>query len=252
MNLKYIFVFIVILIIILGYMLKQAYENHIKFHTVKTNGANQSISLFFISDTHNRKISSRLLKKVAGKVDYVIIGGDFADQRTSFKKIESNLKDLTSIAPTFFVWGNNDREIGEKEMVTLLNKYSVKILWDDSALLNEQHNPIRLCGIDFNDNGNNIEKSIAHCRVDENVIFIAHNPESFSTLLNQTKPILMMGGHFHGGQIRMGKYSIHPKGSFKEVHGVPTLISNGYGTTLLPLRFGAKPETHIITIQFQQ
>ncbi|MCY7948252.1 hypothetical protein MOC03_18500, partial [Bacillus atrophaeus] len=26
------------------------------------------------------------------------------------------------------------------------------------------------------------------------------------------------------------------------------LISNGYGTTKVPLRFGAKPETHIVTL----
>ncbi len=28
-----------------------------------------------------------------------------------------------------------------------------------------------------------------------------------------------------------------------------TLVSNGYGTTLLPLRLGAKPQCHIIDIE---
>ncbi|MFP3813646.1 serine/threonine protein phosphatase, partial [Bacillus sp. SIMBA_005] len=59
---------------------------------------------------------------------------------------------------------------------------------------------------------------------------------------------LMIGGHLHGGQIRVGPYGVHPQGSYRQREGVMTLVSNGYGTTLLPLRLGAKPECHIIDI----
>ena len=59
----------------------------------------------------------------------------------------------------------------------------------------------------------------------------------------------MLGGHLHGGQLRLGPIAMYPHGSKKKKKGVPTLISNGYGTTLLPFRFMAKPECHMITIK---
>ena len=60
----------------------------------------------------------------------------------------------------------------------------------------------------------------------------------------------MLAGHTHGGQIRIGKYGLQEKGSFRMKQGRAKLISNGYGTSTLPLRLGAAPECHVIEINY--
>ena len=41
----------------------------------------------------------------------------------------------------------------------------------------------------------------------------------------------------------------YEKGTLKRDNHKTILISNGYGTTGVPLRLGAKSETHLLTIQ---
>ncbi|MFP3427999.1 hypothetical protein, partial [Pseudoalteromonas sp. SIMBA_162] len=69
-------------------------------------------------------------------------------------------------------------------------------------------------------------------------MFISHNPELFGKVKHNENIKLKLGGHFHGGQIRFGPFGMHQPGFFKVEKGVATLISNGYGTTMVPLRFG--------------
>ena len=60
----------------------------------------------------------------------------------------------------------------------------------------------------------------------------------------------MLAGHTHGGQIRIGKLGLLEKGSFHTNSNQAKLISNGYGTSTVPLRLGAPAECHVITITY--
>lgn len=232
-------------------MLYLGFGNNILTHKVLASGTPENRRIFFISDTHNRKVSNKIIEQLRGNVDWIIIGGDFADKRTSFYKLEDNLKRLTSVAPTFFIWGNNDEEVGEQAIVECFKRYDVTIIANDSIVLTGELNTIRLCAVHFHANEKKVEKSLRYCQPNDAIIFVAHNPEDFPNVLQHVKPLLLLGGHFHGGQIRIGRFGILPNGSFTEQNGVHTLISNGYGTTLVPLRLGAKAQTHIIEIIFE-
>lgn len=236
--------------IVLNVMYKQAHENNVKTHTVQVNGQGPSVRLFFISDTHKRQIDREMLAGLA-PVDAVIIGGDFVDQRTSVETIQRNLQALRALGPIYFVWGNNDREIAEGELLAIFKQYEVTIVKNDAVLLSAKQSPLWLSAIDYvaGPRPANIEAAFEKCEMSR-TIFVAHNPQVFRKVRAYYKPLLMMGGHLHGGQIRFGKFGMHSPGSFQERDGIPTLISNGYGTTLLPLRLGAKPECHVITMNF--
>ena len=212
-------VLVILVALVFGYMLKQGFGNNLRQHSVKIKGSPQTLSIFFISDTHNRKITKQFLKKLKGKVDVVIIGGDFADKRTSMAKLHANIKLLTELAPTYFVWGNNDREIGESQMIDALKKHHVHILCNEHVIINKEINPVRLCGIDFNESDTNIMKALGERISYEPLIFVSHNPEQFKTVLTMAKPALMLSGHYHGGQIRLGRFGIHPNGSFRKMQG---------------------------------
>lgn len=241
-----------LLVAFIGYMLWEAFSNDIHYHQVQAKGLPERLSIFYISDTHKRKISSTIIRKLyQSRIDLIIIGGDFADRRTSEKTITSNLQALANIAPIYFVWGNNDKEVGEERLLQLFKKYNVTLIENNSAVIPLSQNNARICGIDFNPSLEEIKQSVACCQPDDQIIFVSHDPYLFATIMKYVKPLLMLGGHLHGGQIRLGKFSIAPKGGFGKLEKTYTLVSNGYGTTLFPLRLGAKAECHIIDIEWK-
>ena len=190
-----------------------------------------------------------MIQAIQEPIDVVIIGGDFVDKRTSKETLEHNIRLLKQLGPVYFVWGNNDREMDERQLHSILNEANVRTLDNRAERLASSKNPVWLSGIDYYPEVQNIPAAFVECKADP-TIFIAHNPQVFPKIREQYQPILMMGGHLHGGQIRFGKIGMHGPGTFKKRGGIHTLISNGYGTTLLPMRFGARPECHIVTIHF--
>ena len=249
---EFIFLIMLLAVCLISYMVYLAFGNNVLVHTLHTSGSYETYSIFFISDTHNRLIHSSVIEQIQGKVNCIIIGGDFVDHRTSLNKIEQNLRMLTAVAPTYFVWGNNDQEVPQEKFLPLLTKYNVQIIENESVVIHDAENKIRLCAIGFNGTEQMIKQSIKKCEEDEHILFVSHDPHRFKKVLDYITPLLLLGGHIHGGQIRLGPFGLFQKGSFGPFYGTQQLISNGYGTTLLPLRLGAKAESHIIQIKFQK
>lgn len=240
-------------VIILIVMVKTAFENNIEWHQLELSGSQPNMRLFFISDTHTRTISERMLSSFTNTTfDAVIIGGDFADQRTKDVVIEKNLKLLSSLGPLFFVWGNNDREVGEEKLQTFFAKYHVSVIANDAVVLKEGQVKLWLSAIDDTSTKQySIEKAFSHIQDNDQVVFVSHNPAVFTKVQQNYHADLMIGGHLHGGQIRFGSLGLQPHGFYKMVNGCMTLVSNGYGTTLVPLRLCAKPQVHVIDILFK-
>ena len=246
----YVGLLLVFVIAFLLYMWKVANENNVLNHQLKLVGEQEKIRLFFISDTHLRRINKDMIKRIDGSFDAVIIGGDFADSRTPIERIHENLDLLTPLGPTYFVWGNNDREVGEDRLRGILEEHGVHILANDAVDLPGKKNRFWLSAIeDTSTMKYSFEAAFEKVDEDDFVVFISHNPGVFARVRAKYRADLMIGGHLHGGQIRIGRYGVHPNGSYREREGVMTLVSNGYGTTLLPLRLGAKPQCHIIDIE---
>ena len=102
----------------IAYMYFFAKRKNVIYHSFAVQKNSQDcreLSIFFISDIHRRRIDERLLKKVRslGLIDIVIIGGDLAEGGVPLSTIDQNVERLSQLAPLFFIWGNNDREVGE-------------------------------------------------------------------------------------------------------------------------------------------
>src|SRR5699024_9431685 len=80
-------------------------------------------------------------------------------------------------------------------------------------------------------------------------LLVSHHPSVVKYVTPNAHSTLVMRGHTHDGQIRFRGFGPYQKGKIHYLNATTLLISNGYGTTLLPLRLGAKPETHLITIK---
>ncbi|WP_336046479.1 metallophosphoesterase [Solibacillus ferritrahens] len=240
-----------ICIVLLLFMYMQAHENNLRMHEVHTIGKQQEkVHIFFISDTHARKIDDTMITSINKRVSAVIIGGDFVDRRTTEETLLHNIRLIKQLGPTYFIWGNNDVEFGEHKLRQILAKHEISILENESIKL-ENENELTISAVSYRPGEGNIQRAIEHCE-ESQTVFIAHNPELFKKIHHKFQPILSIAGHLHGGQIRLGKLGFQPHGYFKKIRNRYELVSNGYGTTLLPLRFGAKPECHLIEINFKE
>jgi len=210
----------------------------------------KAITIFFISDIHKRELSSTLLTQI-GQPDIVVIGGDLCEKGVPFARIKDNIKKLTEIAPTYFVWGNNDYEVDYHELDSLLLDCGVKIL-DNTAVEFESAigEKLALLGIDdMKYDRHRLDLALSDVSDDVKFkILISHNPEIISEITKENEIDFVISGHTHGGQIRILNFGLYKKGGVERLENTTILISNGYGTTKFPLRLGAPPETNLITI----
>ena len=249
--------FIIILIPILGLLLYMyllakrniVVEKELFFSDLPKNFSGMKI--FFISDIHFRNVHEKILKKIAGKVDFIIIGGDLLEKKVPFERVEQNVCHLTKIAPTYFVWGNNDYEGDVEKLLQIFHEKNVKVLKNEAVLLKREKDTIALAGIDYGKKRMNIEKTLKEAGK-HFTIFVSHSPDVRKMLPKKSHIRLFLSGHTHGGQIRFLCVGIREKGKLAKENGMWVLISNGYGTTGLPFRLGARPQTHLLTLKIKQ
>ncbi|MBP2240708.1 putative MPP superfamily phosphohydrolase [Cytobacillus eiseniae] len=236
------------------YMIKEAFANRVI--QLQMNFADfpetfGDVKLFFISDIHKREVTDQIIEEVQKlKVDIVIIGGDLLEKGVSFEKVKKNLQKLTSLGDVLFVWGNNDYEVEYRYLDALLLEYGVKIL-DNTAVFFESRKGERLTFLgvdDISQKRDRLDLALADAGEGGFKILVSHNPQIISQIEPEHQIRLVLSGHTHGGQIHILGYSPYEKGKVKKIKDTTLLISNGYGTTALPFRLGAKSETHLITL----
>lgn len=251
------FIFLIMILALgaglLMYMYQLAHSDHIVYHEIPFPNFPESfgeIKIFFISDIHKRVISDSLLEGVRGKVDLVIIGGDLLEKGVPIERVEENIKKLKDVALTYFVWGNNDYEMNPRLLDGLLLKYGVKIL-DNTAVSFESEEGDRfvLLGVDdLTQHRDRLDLALQDAEEGFRLL-VSHNPNIVAKIKKKDKISLVLSGHTHGGQIRIFGMGPYEKGELKTLEQTMLLVSNGYGTTSLPLRLGAKPEAHLITLR---
>lgn len=225
---------------------------HHKLDVHQLNNDSKIVKVFFISDIHRRKISDKLLTQVGTNIDVVIIGGDLAERGVPLSRIAKNVQSLSRLGPVYYIWGNNDREVGEQEIRNIMMANGATVLDNENYAL-PNHPMWKICGTDDTSSRNvNIPAALKGIQQDDKVIFVTHQPEILDKVELLFKPTLMLAGHTHGGQIRVGKLGLFEKGSFVIDDYRAKLISNGYGTSSIPFRLGAPSQCHVITLSYNE
>ncbi|MGM0897452.1 MAG: metallophosphoesterase [Bacillota bacterium] len=234
-------------IALLAWMFRNAHSATKRTDAIRLSGNAEfaPFKLLFISDVHRRKLRRGMF---SDKIDIVVIGGDFVERGVPEQRIRENLQVLKELAPVYYVYGNNDREIGEERLKELLHEQGVIILDDESVELFGVRQ-LKLAGIDyFAFRQNSVMEAFKQIDEGDSVIFVSHTPFVFKRVKEHHPVSLMIAGHTHGGQIRLGPFGIFKRGSLNASGGVTELVSNGFGTTTLPLRLGAQAEFHVLEI----
>ncbi|MGN9864950.1 metallophosphoesterase [Bacillus swezeyi] len=210
----------------------------------------EPLNLFFISDIHRRTVSTEIIQEVKEHgVHLVVIGGDLAEHGVPFPTIEENIKRLASLGKTYFVWGNNDYEVDQQRLTGIFKKYGVTALRNESVLYEHNGQVVNICGVDdIRLELDDYREAVHRLQSNAPTLLVSHNPEIHHQIHETDGIDAVFSGHTHGGQIRIGRLGLYEKGGMGMVHQACYLISNGYGTTKLPLRLGARPETHLIKL----
>ncbi|AXH98846.1 metallophosphoesterase [Sporosarcina sp. PTS2304] len=237
---------------VLTYMFALAHRNRLMTHSVSIKeGATEKLTVFFISDIHRRRLAKRLIKQLANRsIHAVIVGGDMAESGVPVARVRRNMQMLATVGPLYYIFGNNDHEIGTENVVKIIEDVGGRVLVDQTAPI-PLHPKWGMCGLEDPTNGTvNIEQAIISTEGYEYTILAVHNPALFRKIADRLQPEIMLAGHTHGGQIRLGKWGLQELGEFLYTETGAQLISNGYGTTMVPLRLGAKPECHVVEIHY--
>ncbi|WP_042457903.1 metallophosphoesterase [Neobacillus dielmonensis] len=250
--------FVVILFLfggcLLSLMLREAFSNNVVVHHFLSPDYPKKmdpISIFFISDIHRRSISDRVVLAVKGKADFVVIGGDLTEKGVPYERIKENLGKLLTIGPVYFVWGNNDFEADENKLSSMLTDLGITLLDNKAVSLRDDgHENLHLIGVDdLNQNRDRLDLALEKTENSGFKIVVSHYPNIVDKILPEHHINLVLSGHTHGGQIHLLGYSPYKRGGLEKVGSTLLLISNGYGTTGIPLRLGAPAECHLLTIQ---
>nr|WP_246055354.1 metallophosphoesterase [Pseudalkalibacillus caeni] len=233
------------------YMIYEAFRNKVVEKDLHLQGfpsAFNGLRLYFISDIHWRKVSLSMVEQLKGKVDLMVIGGDLAEKRVPYERIEHNLRLLASVAPVFFVWGNNDYELDVQKLDACIRGAGIRQLVNETVCFKKNGDNLLFVGVDDHTQDRDRLDQALKGTGEGYRILLTHNPDIIQNIKTKHQIGLILSGHTHGGQIRIFGWGLREKGGIKQVGESVLVISNGYGTTTLPLRLGAPAETHLFTL----
>lgn len=245
-------ILVLVIGVLLAHMYKLAKQDFLQEVTLDFEDfpSSDRISLFFISDIHRRNISDSLVASAEGKVDFVLIGGDITEKGVPLERVRENLQKLKKLGPVYFIWGNNDYEADVRELDALFVELGVKVLADEGVLFETNDGGIiNLLGIDYYEPEDRLEGLKRVMNVSSEGAFrilASHTPSIEEEIRAEDEIRLVLSGHTHGGQIRLFGYGPYCLGGIHYSGDSVIFTSNGYGTSGVPLRLGAKPEVHII------
>lgn len=213
----------------------------------------------FLSRERVIDLSRRLDKMQA---DIVILTGDYGQDAKTAADFFDILPKVKARYAVFASLGNHDHMGSRAEIANLasiIEKSGIRLLANTAEILQINGSSLCICATD----------DILEAKPDfaplkdaaaqsDFTIFAPHSPDIIPQAL--TEPgfcfDLALCGHTHGGQLVMFGRSLLSSSRFGDKYrtglidllGKQLLVSNGVGTSLLPIRVGTRPQIHRVTL----
>ena len=196
--------------------------------------------------------------------DIVFLPGDFT-YHLEEEDIEESFEALKNLeAQVFAVTGNHDigltrhftleNDLSEK-IDSIFEKYGVNVI--DNEIVYVDINGLELTIVGLSDywGGDTDYTLLNNLEDSENVVVIAHNPDTAYAFPYGSNVHLVVSGHTHGGQIRLPylyKKAIPTINDFDkglyEINGIDVYVSPGIGMVGLPMRFLMPPQIDVLDL----
>lgn len=257
---KLILLFILGTVSLIAYSLYEPHTLRTKHYTIDC-AALSGLKIVFAADFHIAPNDTNRLNKIITAIkneqpDLIILGGDYVKghQKSSampVRQIAQQLATLQTPLGIYAVIGNHDNWYGKKEVLDALTEYGIVVLDNSNHRLNINKHYLFLAGVsDMATDTPDLSAALAN--TSSPVILISHSPDIFPESPETT---LTLAAHTHGGQINLpflgapivpSKYGQrYNKGIIKE-NGKTMIVTQGLGTSILPIRFNCPPEIVII------
>lgn len=238
---------------------------HVTYHQIAPNNKPNKIRVAQLSDLHMRDYGQRE-KNVIGelsrlKPDLVLLTGDVIDREESLAALDIFLE-ATGDVPTLAVLGNWEYW-GNVDIAALRGHYEshgARLLINESVRLVVRGKQVDIVGLDDYTAGKPATASSWRPVDSDLAILLQHSPGMFddrmySKKLNNFRLDLCLSGHTHAGQIALFGMAIWtPPGSGNFTSGwyatenCSLYVSRGIGTSVLPVRLGARPEIAVFDL----
>ena len=261
---------VVLLIILILCIIYSCNKVGVSYYEISDEKIDKDMKIMLLSDLHNRNIKEKLDIIIKNEnPDMIILSGDMVNE---FPHEQQNFIDLTDLFTgysTYYTFGNHEEALSEHLRSLFLRKLTrtnVVLLNNNSKKISEN---IMLYGLDVDItffeglrkkkiNNEYIESKIGKLDKDKYNIAIAHNP-LMAKEYNEFGFDLSLGGHVHGGIIRLPllggvlspEYKFFPKyyqGVYK-VGKMKLVVSRGLGyNRRLPIRLFNPSEVVVIKL----
>ncbi|MFA6896980.1 MAG: metallophosphoesterase [Patescibacteria group bacterium] len=224
-----------------------------------------SKKIVFASDFHLDEYSTQ--EKIAGivsrinavKPDLIVIGGDYVtDEEKYLAPCFEELAKLKAPLGVYGVTGNHDSVASYRLTVKYMKNAGITPLENDAKWIEIGGQKIKLGGVKTSYGAiSDAEPTTDNTEVGDFVILVSHNPD-FAENLHTDRIDLMLSGHTHGGQVTFfglwapyvpSVYGQKYLTGIVETSGIKVLVSNGVGTSALPVRFFARPQFNVIILE---
>lgn len=227
------------------------------------------LRIAFISDIHYGPMFTQqravdLINRVnTHNVDIVLLGGDYGETTATAIELFKVIPRIKAKIHVLAAIGNHDLNGTREEIEELKNNMlslGITPLQNACFTMQRERGYLRFCSTDDTRHG---QPDISILKKDVSpetfTIFFPHSPDILPSLTSSGQRMfdLALCGHTHGGQIAFFGRSLHSSSKFgdryrtgwMQENGHDIMVSNGVGTSLIPVRIGAPPQYHIITLK---
>jgi predicted MPP superfamily phosphohydrolase len=185
--------------------------------------------------------------------DLLLLGGDYGESESAVRRLFQRLNRHKFRYGAYAAVGNNDRECFP-ELDRLRDIVGVPVLANESASLSVDGVSLEIGGVDEMKGGHPDARALFTRDADYRIL-LSHYPV-IPDFDGGAPADLVLSGHTHGGQWNLMGFTSYTLGfehgraahlaGLREYGGVRLLVSTGMSK--LPLRFGAAPRVHMITL----
>ncbi len=227
---------------------------------------NLGLRIALLADLHNRPWESILKQTNTEKPDLICVAGDTTHNAGETHRVPEFLAACASLCPTFLSLGNHDSRPADS-----CYRATGAVLLDNAYIdITVKDHPIRIGGL-TSPQSRGISAMAAAPRIpqtqwlsdftatEQYKILLCHQPEFFPRYLEHLPIDLVLSGHAHGGQWRIGNQGVFAPGQglFPKLTGgmhrstcgpAKLVISRGLSnTTVIPRFFNPR---EIIIVDF--
>ncbi|MGB0561426.1 MAG: metallophosphoesterase [Spirulinaceae cyanobacterium] len=217
-----------------------------------------------LSDLHVHSLRNRLRQKVLHNLqqqqpELIVLTGDFVSQGDDLAaariELEKLLQEIRAIAPTIAILGNHDYWVNPRVVQRILRLTQIPTLVNGVYEVERAEAHLYFGGVDDVMEGRDrIDQVIEQLPPEGCAILLAHEPDFADTAAATGRFDLELSGHSHAGQIRLIKPLVLPPlahqypAGWYQVGTMQQYTNRGLGTTIVPFRFGSRPEMTVFTL----